>query len=146
MSLSSVLSNLVECIYRYASQKRKLKDAIRIDGWHSSGSDAPSILLSNYGDNLIVRDIVDCDKGAFIIDRKEVQRWLPIYFDKGKLLRVPLLRRVMNCPTNSRFQIVLEGECGRFWACEVLINGAGCKPVVIGKIKHKCCLYKNKKQ
>lgn len=146
MSLSSVLSYLIDYICRYASQKRKLKDAIRIDGWHSSGSDAPSILLSNYGDNLIVRDIVDCDKDTYLVDRNEVRRWLPIYFDKGKLLRVPLLRRVANCPPNSRFQIVLEGECGHLWACEVLINGAGCKPVVIGKIKHKCCLYKNKKQ
>lgn len=99
---------------------------IRIDSYGAMPNQNPTINVLNNGDNLIIQNIID-NSDVKIVNTERIQTWFPLHFDKGEIVKIPLLKSIGEFSPNCQFMIVVTNKMQQKYSCSVLINGSNVK-------------------
>ena len=97
---------------------------IRIDSYGAMPNQNPTINVLNNGENLMIQSIVDYDSNVQVVNMEGFgNNWFPRTFDKGNVIKIPILQQTNELPRNSKFAIMVTNKLQQQYSCEVIISG-----------------------
>lgn len=125
---SKIKGKQIEAMQRIESRQLDVlyTPDIRANSWGIIPNRGTTIDIMNNGDNLIIQNIID-NSDVKIVNTERIQTWFPLHFDKGEIVKIPLLKSIGEFSRNCQFRIVVTNKMQQKYSCSVLINGSNVK-------------------